>query len=145
MANNYLQFSFVVPLNCEELAAWVEGLLSQEDSPLEELDNDYRVAFCDPDYDHEDGLGFCWKLDGTDLHIWAEEYGNTEQVTSLLQELVSHELSDVHLVTFSYACWCSRLCPGEFGGGAVSVRWDTEQRRSVVRYIDTFEWVALEE
>jgi len=145
MANNYLQFSFVVPGfahaakgSSEELHAWVVDLLTQVDQ--DEQSPEFNELFMDF-ADCED-LGFSWDISDEGLSIWAEENGNTDHVTKFLCALLQQEACKLNSVGFTYGESCSRMRGGEFSGGAVFVSRG-RLGESVVEHVDARDWLGM--
>lgn len=154
MSNSYLQFSFTVPIQTEELEEWVRSILDASDflmtgqiggvtsgkPPSKEVVDQCYDLF--PEMEDRGDVGFCWDLADGELSIYADENGDTEHVVRLLGELVTHPASDLQRVGFGYAFWCSGMEPGAFGGGAIVVSDNNGEPE--INYIDTHEWLAGE-
>lgn len=138
MANNYLQFSFLVEVSAQECRNWVCDLLCQVDQ--DERTEEFDYVF--PEFGDTGELGFAWDLSDEGLAIWAEESGNTESVVSFLKALLERDGFIGAQVGFTYAEWCSSMRPGEFSGGAVRVFMPDNDYAAQVHYWDAHEWLA---
>lgn len=108
MADNYLQFSEVIPNLTEEEEAWLRSKLNS-----------------DAEYDDEEYRDFCWRFDavGRQLWIYAEEYGNPDDVVELVQEYLRKFHPDKTWgIEYSYTCSKPRV--GQFSGGYLLVSAD---------------------
>lgn len=120
MADNYTQFSFEFATTKEHQAwidEWVERRLAQ--------DRDEETGYW--------GCDFTIEHAATSTLIYAEENGNIDQVVELLHAYMIG-CSITEPIFFEWAATCSKMRPGEFGGGAVIVT-PTE-----TRYLDTRQW-----
>jgi hypothetical protein len=151
MANNYLQFSEVIPhLTIEEerwLAAQLEIIHVYDGKEYLATDLPEALAAARPEwcgcrayrdldgFDPEmaEGAGFDYEFDtdsssydnwGRHLWVYAEEYGDLELLAHLVQQFLKRFRTQDSW-TLGYACTCSKPRVGEFGGGAVYV--DAEQ------------------
>jgi len=142
MANNYLQFSFAVPVSSDECRKWIIDLLSQAEQ--DERTAEFETIF--PEFGDTEELGFSWDLGEPSDAIWiyAEESGDTESVVRFLAALIERPDAGLDQVGFGYGCWCSSMRPGEFGGGAIIVYLD-DSGGAQVKYVDTFEWLTTEQ
>lgn len=115
MANNYLQFSFVIPILSKEEGEWWRDVET--------------VHLCTNDCD--DNCNLMYDLDGSgtdialyedddEVHIYSEEYSNVEWVANKVCEFLSKFNRD-DIVTFEWAETCSKMRVGEFGGGSVVI------------------------
>ena len=106
MANNYTQFSEVLPNLTDEEARWLKKQLEvgcEGFGALYQFDTD----------DERDGWG---------RHLWfyAEEVGDPEQVVCLVQKFLRRFRPDQYW-SLTFACTCSKPRVGAFDGGAVFV------------------------
>jgi len=102
MANNYCSFSFVVECSNEESA---EALVKRIDSSMHT----------------EDWL--CLEIlerDGNCVHIAEGEGTDLEALANVLQSYLE-EWNPTGHIGFTWANYCSKLRPDEFGGGAVFI------------------------
>jgi len=161
MANNYLQFSEVLPRLTDAERTWLTAQLESvcvfagveyaDDAVPAELksrDPDWRGcrAFRDwPDYepsfstDPEFQYQFC--DDEPDLdwgrHLWlySDECGNPDQVAQFVQKFL-RQFRPHDCWSLTYSCTCSKPRVGEFGGGAVFVTADEITWQSSHDFID---------
>jgi hypothetical protein len=138
MANNYLQFSFLVDPGTEECRNWICDLLCQVDQ--DEFTDTFKSVF--PDFSDTGELGFSWDISDEGLAIWAEESGDTESVVRFLKALLERDGFIGAEVGFTYASWCDSMRPGEFGGGAIRVYMPDDDYAAQVEYVDAHEWLA---
>lgn len=160
MADNYLQFSEIIPkLNPEE-EAWLKEQLQpirvfgqkeypEDAAPAELADTkpDWAgVRFlrdsgdCDPDCDvlgfeyafHDDHEPNGW---GRHLWVYAEESGNPENVAWLVQKFLKTFRPD-QCWSLTYAAICSRPRVGEFGGGAIFVTADEIKWQNAYDFVE---------
>ncbi len=147
MANNYVQFSEVIPRLRPDEEQWLRHQLEivsvfdgQEYSNEQEPeDNDpdgaeFRGcrAFRDmEDYDSsEEDAGFCYEFstdepdepDGWGRHLWiyADECGDLDRIAHLLQKFLK-QFRPGECWALTYSETCSKPRVGEFGGGAMFV------------------------
>jgi hypothetical protein len=106
MANNYTQFSEVIPNLTDEEARWLQEQIEPglEDSGVShQFDTD----------DEPDGWGrYLW------LH--ADEYADLEQVAGFVQRFLQQFRPEQYW-SLTFACTCSRPRVSAFSGGAVFV------------------------
>ena len=160
MANNYLEFSEIVPNLTAPEEAWLEAQLQTvrafgnneylEDAvPAELADTapDWSgprllrdFGDYDPDYDslgfqyafHKDEARDGW---GRYLCLYAEEYGNPEHVAHLVQKFLKTFRPD-QCWLLTYATTCSKPRAGEFGGGASFVMADEIKWQNVGDFVE---------
>lgn len=134
MANNYMYFSFGIPLQSQAEEEWAQKFLNYADSCVTDwVKPDHgpestalMEAF--PDWNEWQELGFDWEIDGNaELHIYAEAgEGNTSSVAGFLQAYL-RKFENPGKIGFEF-CWtCSQSRKGEFGGGACVVTTETEE------------------
>src|SRR6266550_1804916 len=117
MANNYLQFSVMFPLdNTAQVARALE------------IANGMLAA--------DDGLGFTAEAQDYAVWIYAEESGDVDAVIEYAAKL-GREFKLTGLWGFSYAETCSKMHTDEFGGGAVVVNLKTGH----VDYVNAAGWL----
>lgn len=75
--------------------------------------------------------GFCLEIDDTDsenisVYLYAEDFGATESLSKQFLDKLGQIIAANNLpyLEFGYAFTCSRLRPGEFGGGTFRVYTD---------------------
>ena len=143
MADNYLEFSEVIPNLTKAEEAWLNDQLQTisifgdqeypEDAVPPELAgtkpdwNGVRFLRDKTDFDPQyDALGFeCSFGDDTDgwgRHLWlyTEDWGNVTNVVHLVQKFLKKFRPD-ECWSLTWASTCSKPRVGEFGGGAVFV------------------------
>ena len=137
MANNYLQFSLLVPLKSKAELNWVAktfaAITRLFDSPGELDEKRARDLgllgrrIIDEQWDYFDVQ---WSIEPAHddayigaLWIYAEESGNPDQVAAVLETFLK-KFRPSETIVFSWAYTCSKLRPGEFGGGAALVTVD---------------------
>jgi hypothetical protein len=150
MANNYLEFSEVLPHLTAEEELWLRNQLETvyvfgdceyvEDEVPSDLDTaDADWSGCRAWRDLEDGdpddgetIGFACEfhddhdtLDGWGRHLWlhTEESGCPERAAQLVQKFLK-EFRPQECWSLTYATTCSKPRVGEFAGGAVFVTAD---------------------
>ena len=116
MANNYTQFSLVVPLrkgkhvfeaaNKILLAGFEERSIANDEGRYEDLD--------------DLGFDFSASTRNDEIYIYAEESGNPDDVVSFLETLLQRNLA-LEPIMFEWAFTCSSPRVGEFGGGGALV------------------------
>lgn len=140
MADNYLQFSFVVPATPEE-AGWLIGL---HETCQDRMDLKFGNEGCDDEvYSAEAARCLAGDLYPTvevsfdDGYLWfhSDPDGDIEYTANLVHEFLAHFQRDDR-VGIEYACTCSRPRIGEFSGGAAFVT------SAVVEFMTTGEWLA---
>lgn len=106
MANNYRQFAFVLKLKNEKAAKWFEETLTKAGSEEDE-DGCTKTDF-DWSIGREGGFSVFFKDNG--------ESGNVDQIADFVEEyLKKFEISGHFRMT--WADFCDKHRPGEFGGG----------------------------
>ena len=141
MANNFLQFSEMLPNLAAEEAAWLEGQLETivafgdrefpENAPaIATMPNapDFtgpRFLRDNPDFDCRfDVLGFEFAFEDEEgsrsLWLYADTRGNPEHVAWLVHKFLKRFRPD-QCWSLTYAATCSKPRVGEFSGGAVFV------------------------
>ena len=162
MADNYLQFSEIVPRLTAEEEAWLREQLQPvlvfgeqeflEDDPLgpalPEGEPDFsgpRFQRDNPDFDPSfDRLGFDFAFHGEHdeqdqwgRHLWvyAEAYGNPTHVAWLVQKFLKRfRPNDSWSLTYATACSKPRV--GEFGGGALFVTADENRKQDAGDFLE---------
>ena len=145
MANNYLEFSEVLPKLTPEEEAWLQEQLetiyvfgdrqyTEEGLPeginAQEADW-YGIrawADLDPRPDYGEEFGFCCQFcddepgENWGRHLWfyTDEWGDPELVAHLVQKFLKRFRPN-DCWSFGYAVTCSKPRAGAFGGGAVFV------------------------
>ena len=148
MANNYLQFSLLVPLMSKAELRWVAKTLAAItrlfDSPGELDERSARALgplgrrIIDEQWDYAE---FQWSIEPTRddaegigaLWMYAEEAGQPEHVAAVLEAFLK-KFRPTGVITFSWAHTCGKLRPCEFGGGACVVTATGSQM------LDTHSW-----
>ena len=156
MADNYVEFSQVLPhLNDAEIA-WLQDQLQEvvvvedQEHPIgsvpaevEENHATWRGARflhnCDDVTGWGDEIEFAYAFRfedgnvdwGRHLWIYSEQYGSVDQVAWLVQKFL-RQFRPQDIWALTYACTCSKPRIAEFGGGAVIVtadelRWEDVQ------------------
>jgi len=146
MANNYLEFSEVLPHLTEKEADWLRQQLEvvwvfgdqeysedalPDDLNREDVDWIGCRAYRDMEgYDPADGdeVGFEYEFhddhepNGWGRHLWlhAVEYAELDRLAHLVQKFLKRFRPD-HFWSLTYATTCSKPRVGEFGGGALFV------------------------
>lgn len=127
MANNYQQSSFQIDLRSEEE---YDFLSTYMDEWNEIATNGLSVALLEEVFERplthrekqlvEEGWG--WKREREDTHVifFCEENGNIDAMVELLQEFLAKFRPDEFL-SFTWSYTCSKMRPGEFGGGGALV------------------------
>jgi len=124
MANNYLQFSAVLPGLTPEEAAWLETYLEEKTEKAEKDGDEYFPQF---EYSSEGA-------ETVDFWFRAEESGDPSQVAEAVQAFFKHfEKKDTWSLT--WAATCSKMRVDEFSGGAVVVTSEE------ARYLSAGSWV----
>ena len=137
MANNYTQFSETVDdLTPEEIEWWEKEL-----QPYDELEEDEQKAWLEEgrgvdDPDH--WPSFSWEVQNDYLWIYADEYGNVDNVGIAVQRFLERFRPNGYF-TLSWATWCSRPRIGEFQGGALFVTHEG------VEWMTTWNWLNKKE
>lgn len=136
MANNYFQFSFLIPLRSKKERTWLRKFFDEKPVGFWTLD---QISDCE---DVEDRcVGFEYEFEGDDdVVIYATETGDTEQVVQILKKFLLESGTKLTHVGFTYAYTCSSPRPDNFGGGAILVKKGA--RFCKVEYVDTAEWLA---
>ena len=123
MANNYMQFCVYVPFEHEQEVAWVHAhrILSpeeMEDANVDKLSEHFGIP-------KEDLLDGPWppadmSVEADGFYMASEEGANLDAVGLFLSAfLEDNERSDI--IGIEWAEFCSKLRPGEFGGGAMAI------------------------
>ncbi len=125
MANNFLQFSLLVPLRSPAEASWVTSTLTSLVKLLDGTEGARAgrgLSALGRRYSSEgwDCLDFEWSIKSNELWLYAEESGSPEQVAAVLEAYLA-KFNPTGVITFSWAFTCSKLRPNEFGGGAAVI------------------------
>lgn len=142
MANNYLQFSGLLPLDSKEEIAWFEDILRcpEDINERRAWAKRHKLTVTATD---DNWPGFCYSIkvdkntDKTDVWFYSEEHGNVEHLALVVQRFLKKFRPD-GVWCIEWAEYCSKLRPGEFGGGAVLVTTKS------CRYLNTSHWLNLE-
>jgi hypothetical protein len=160
MANDYLQFSEVIPRLTNQEEEWLQNQLEivrvfddkeyPEDELPDGLDPEHAQfvgcrAFRDmEDYDSsEEDAGFQYSFstdednpEGWGCHLWiyADEGGDLDRVAHLVQKFLK-AYRPTECWSLTYATTCSRPRVGEFGGGALFVTADEIKWQSAYSFI----------
>ncbi len=156
MADNYLEFSEVLPQLTEAEIAWLryqlqpvvmvndqEHLLGSLPVEIDENQATWRgprfLRDCDDVTGWGDEIEFAYEFSiderdsGWGHHLWlySEEYGNIDQVALLVQKFLQ-QFRPIDCWTLTYAATCSKPRVAEFGGGAVivtasDIHWEDAQ------------------
>ena len=149
MANNYLEFSEVLPRLTTEEVSWLQEqleivyIIDGKEYTEEELPKGKSTGTADAtwtgcrayrdmedfDPDWGDGVGFLYSFSDPDkpdtewgryLWIYSEEHGNVDCVSHVVQKFLKKFRPD-ECWSLTYATTCSKPRVGEFGGGALFV------------------------
>ena len=134
MADNYLQFSASLNSLTPEEADWLKEQLAED--PLVHCPR-FLLDLTDREADDTDyGFQYDFRGDSPDRHIWiyADECGDVERVAHLVKKFLRQFRPD-QCWSLTYATTCSKLCLGEFGGGAVFVTADD------IRWNDSYDFI----
>jgi len=101
MSNCYTQFSSIVYNITKDEKDWLEEQFTTEENTLDGLP-------CDMEFENREGK--------TDLWLYAEETFNLEGLADILQAFLA-KFRPQEIFSLTYACTCTKLRPGEFGGG----------------------------
>jgi hypothetical protein len=154
MANNYLQFSEVVPHLTDKEIDWLKEQLqriyvfqgrqySEDELPAQLNPDSADWAGCrayldmlEYDAEFDEGAGFEYQFQlkpdpGWGRHLWlyAEESGYVSRVAHLVQKFL-RMFRPKDCWSLTYALTCSKPRVGEFGGGAVfvtaaEIKWES--------------------
>ena len=115
MANNYLQFSVMLPLpESEGAQEAVKAFYDEFQKQRDEAEGSGDPDDWDEKYDLQSDMS------GGEVWIYAEESGSVEAVAEFIQEYLKHFQMDGG-VYFSWAETCSKSRVNEFAGGAFLV------------------------
>ena len=143
MADDYLDFSEVIPALTVEEEAWLKSQLEQvrvidgvaypvDDVPEELQDKDPDWLGCrayrdldgyDADFGEEAGFEYSFSKDedwGRHLWLYTEQWGYVERVAHLVQKFLK-KFRPGQCWSLTWATTCSKPRVGQFGGGAVFV------------------------
>ncbi len=143
MADNYVEFSEVIPQLTDEEQAWLAGQLQtvalidgQEYAVDQQPVNLAEATWRGPRFlsqathfdDCDDGPGFQFRFCPNEAgspwgrHLWlfSDEYGDLDQVAELVQQFL-RRFRPSQSWAMCYAATCSKPRVGEFGGGAVII------------------------
>lgn len=143
MANNYLQFSFKVPMS-EEAGRWCQSRLDclgelaygtedAEDAALIEEVRGWELGKVL--LDEQTSLGFSSEYEDGALYLWAEESGDVEHAALFVLEYL-RKWEPTGIVGFEYSVSCSKPRVDEFGGGAVVITKNSYVVRSTASLLD---------
>jgi hypothetical protein len=130
MANNYSQFSELIHDLPLEAVAWVNEVLSLEEDVPEDMQRLSELLSFEGAHVVVNWPDFGWKIeDGNSLWLYSEEYFDPGQVALFVRELICRFMPD-YVFTMSWAEYCSKLRPGEFGGGWMVISKDQVEEGS---------------
>jgi hypothetical protein len=151
MANNYLQFSEVIPHLTDEEARWCRERLDHLQSLFageldeDDEDPDFRPLPEDAPYEPDDGCLFEWSISekadaewGRHLWLHTEEGCDPGTVALFVQEFL-RRFRPTSRFSFSWSEACSKPRAGEFGGGAC---WVSAEE---IRFMHTHTWLEQQE
>jgi hypothetical protein len=136
MADNYVQFSEVVPALTAEEQGWVERTLGGDDDA--DLGRILRKAgIRTRDVDPDDWPGFEWEVakPGNDLWLYAQGSSNAAHAGQFVRALLAR-FRPGDCWSLAWAETCCRPRVGEFGGGRLFVTADC------VRVFTAAGWLA---
>ncbi len=135
MANNYIEFSFSIPLATPAECEWVETLFA---NPPEAL----RPDWCEEgDLD----LEFDWEIeagaDGGELHIYSGDgCGNTDKVVEFFKIFLAGAPTELRKLGAEFCYRCEKPRPNEFGGAAALV-WVGDDGKIEEEWMSTGSWL----
>jgi len=156
MPDYYTQFSEVLPCLTPEEEAWLRAQLQliavhgEDENEIDSYDDERAwdaewsgPRFLRGDPDHDEMAGFEHEFGGDrssgerGRHLWfhAEEYGNPDDVASLVQEFLK-QFRPGECWSLTWAATCSRPVAGEFGGGAIFVTADEMKWQNVHSFVE---------
>jgi hypothetical protein len=160
MADNYLQFSEIIPNLTDAEEAWLKEQLqpvcvfgdneyAEDAVPAELVDTDpdwSGIRFLRDKGDHDptwDYLGFGYTFHddpeqgGWGRHLWlyAEECGNADNVAHFVQKFLT-AFRPTECWALTWATTCSKPRAGEFGGGAVFVTTDEIKWQNAYDFVE---------
>lgn len=120
MANNYSSWAEEIGPLSEEEAEWLTNVLSAEDwneIDMEELKNGFGLVL--PEY-----LiywpGFEWSIENGNLWMGSHEEFDLDNLIAIFQAFLKKFRPD-EVIAIHWAYACSKLRPGEFGGGVAVI------------------------
>jgi hypothetical protein len=155
MANNYLQFSEVLPRLTAEEEAWLRAqlrcvaVLDGTETEIADCDDETtegaewvgpRFLRDEEDYDPDCGLSFEFEFDddhgewGRHLWVYAEESGEPGNVAWLVRKFLK-QFRPHQCWSLAWAETCSKLRVGEFYGGAVFVTSEDIKWQSAYQFV----------
>lgn len=123
MANNYQQSSFLIDLRSEEEGKFlIEKMEDYESIVNGDYDEDREFTEQEKQV-YEEGWGWSYEKEGNQLVIFCEEGGQIDVMTELLQNFLRKFRPNEYII-FTWSYTCSKMRPGQFGGGGVLVTED---------------------
>ncbi len=119
MANNYLQFSETIDKLTENEKKWWEAKLAE----LEGFND------MDDTTEEQEYLGYLvsqLRIEDNSVWVVGEESGDIELIADVVQEFLKAHRPDGYW-NATWACTCSKMRIGEFGGGGVFVTAENQQ------------------
>ena len=136
MANNYCQWSELIEELTDEEMNWFHSCLTWE--PPYNDDHELPAGFVFPFWYDPDagGVNFDYDLKRKErtLHVYAEEDGNLDTLSALVQEFIKKFRPDF-IFCVSWADTCSKMRVGVFGGGAMVVSREGEKHITTSSFI----------
>lgn len=147
MANNYSQWSSVLEISSDEEYAWLQEVLNLD--PFDALDKDPNTDMDRYIAEVRSKLGFTFnyedfelpfpdfshKLSKNELWVYAEEYGNLDNLGRIVQAFLrKFRPNGSFYVTWADSCDKPRI--DEFGGGAMFVTAEKIETFTV------YDWIA---
>lgn len=116
MANNYLDFSFMLPLPEGKTRADLEAFAQEYQAAADAAEEADEEAW------HETYCGVAYEIEARGLWVHAPySEGNLDAAVHLTQAFLRHFALPTHGVIIAWAATCSKPRIGEFTGGAVLV------------------------
>lgn len=112
MANNYLQFSFVIRELTPELSGAIEEGLQLATANEDE-----------PDCGGLSGTNWTFSKEGEELWVRAGEYGDPGAIAEVIQDALA-KVGSHRAIGFTWAETCSKMHEDEFSGGGVFITKD---------------------
>jgi hypothetical protein len=148
MANHFTQFSFIIPLEPEEVA-WVQRVLHDADR-IEEIEGEeeqslkthgpaqdlFRYLFESGDYHH----GNEWDIHTEDeLHVWLHaDEGSDLEAAALFAQAYLRAFHPRQAIAFTWCEFCDKPRADSFSGGGCLVTIDEVKMENAFDIVERF-------
>lgn len=127
MANNYLQFSEVLDNLSTDEIKWFKFYLDEMEyiNANAEFRNNLISTFWKNVLDGDKYISFGFEIDEEEICFFSEEFANVDILAQLIKHFfLENRPNGNDIFSITWAEYCDKLRPGEFGGGACVITKD---------------------